>query len=146
MVAVTVASFEIYGWKFTGYLYSLLVPAAVIFPKQIICVYKKLIALPNCKYPKRPLKQSWPIGLQETNNTFQESWLWANQQLVKNNKLLEAQNLIFLEVNIFLESKMFHQMMVFYMKLCMQYPGHIFLWHKLLFCHLPAISKRKSKI
>ena len=35
------------------------------------------------------------MGLQENNNTFQESWLWANQQLVKktNNKLLEAQNL-----------------------------------------------------
>ena len=48
-MAVTVTSFEIYGWKFTGYLYSLLVPAAVIFPKQIICVYKKLIALPNWK-------------------------------------------------------------------------------------------------
>ena len=28
----------------------------------------------------------WPIGLQENNNTFQEIWLWANQQLVKNNR------------------------------------------------------------
>ena len=27
------------------------------------------------------------------NNTFQKSWLWANQQLIKkNNKLLETQN------------------------------------------------------
>ena len=30
--------------------------------------------------------------MQENNNTFQESWSWANQQLVKNNKLLEAEN------------------------------------------------------
>ena len=28
-----------------------------------------------------------------TIDTFQESWLWANQQLIKNNMLLEAQNL-----------------------------------------------------
>ena len=39
-----------------------------------------------------PLRQSWPIGLQENNNTLQESWLWANQPLAKKQKLLEAQN------------------------------------------------------
>jgi len=34
------------------------------------------------------------MGLQENSNTFQEGWLKANQQLVKeNNKLLKAQNL-----------------------------------------------------
>ena len=32
------------------------------------------------------------MGLQENNNTFQESWLRANQLAMKNNKLLEAQN------------------------------------------------------
>jgi len=31
------------------------------------------------------------IGLRENNNAFRERWLWANQQLVKNNILLEAQ-------------------------------------------------------
>ena len=42
-----------------------------------------------------PLGQCLPIGLQENSNTFQEGWLKANQQLVKeNNKLLKAQNLI----------------------------------------------------
>ena len=30
-----------------------------------------------------PPSQSWPIGLQENNNKFQESCLWGNQQLVK---------------------------------------------------------------
>ena len=41
-----------------------------------------------------PLRQGWPIGLQENNNTFQGSLLRANQQVIeKNNKLLEAQNL-----------------------------------------------------
>ena len=34
------------------------------------------------------------MRLQQNNNTFQESSLWANQQLLKKkNKLLEAQNL-----------------------------------------------------
>ena len=57
-----------------------------------------------------PLTQSWPIRLQENNNTFQESWLSANQQLVKkNNKSLEAQNLILI-TNAFQESKMFHHL------------------------------------
>ena len=40
-----------------------------------------------------PFRQSWPIWLQKNNITFQESWLWANQQLIKKNKLLKAQNL-----------------------------------------------------
>ena len=40
-----------------------------------------------------PPSQSWPIGLQENNNKFQESCLWANQHLVKNKKLPKAQNL-----------------------------------------------------
>ena len=57
-----------------------------------------------------PLTQSWPIRLQENNYTFQESWLSANQQLVKkNNKSLEEQNLIFI-TNAFQESKMFHHL------------------------------------
>ena len=30
-----------------------------------------------------PLRQSWRIRLQENNNTFQEGWLWANQQRTK---------------------------------------------------------------
>ena len=32
------------------------------------------------------------VVLLETNNTFQETWLRANQQAVKKNKLLNAQN------------------------------------------------------
>ena len=59
----------------------------------------------------------WPIGLQENNNTFQESWLWVNQQLVKKiDKLLEARNLN-IDSKRFQESKMFHQMMFFASKL-----------------------------
>ena len=50
----------------------------------------------QCYYCDRGhFRQSWLIRLQENNNTFQEGWLWANQQLIiKNNKLLKAQNLI----------------------------------------------------
>ena len=45
------------------------------------------------------------------NNTFQKSWLWVNQRLIKkNNKLPETQNF-----NI--ESKMFHQTILFHSKL-----------------------------
>ena len=66
----------------------------------------KMLKICLCKYLKRmpvtvrllwpgPLGQCLPIGLQENSNTFQEGWLKANQQLVKeNNKLLKAPNLI----------------------------------------------------
>ena len=40
-----------------------------------------------------PSWPSWPFGLHENNNTFQESWLWANQQFIKNDQWLPAQNL-----------------------------------------------------
>ena len=40
-----------------------------------------------------PPKQSCQIGLQENNNTFQESWLWAYQQLIRKQKVLEAHDL-----------------------------------------------------
>ena len=30
-----------------------------------------------------PLRRCWQTRLQKNNNTFQEGWLWANQQLTK---------------------------------------------------------------
>ena len=48
----------------------------------------------QCYYYRGHFRQSWPIRLQENNNTFQEGWLWANQEIIKNNTLLKAQNLI----------------------------------------------------
>ena len=72
-----------------------------------------------------PLRQSRPIGLQKNNNTFQESWLWANQQFVKQQQVTRRTKFKFWQ-------KMFRKKA--------KHSGDIIVWHKLLFCHLPAIS------
>ena len=62
----------------------------IIIMATLICpVTVRLLSVMGPSWP------SWTLGLQENNNTFQESWLWANQQFVKkkNNQLLPAQNL-----------------------------------------------------
>ena len=89
----------------------------------------------QCYYCNRShFRQSWLIRLQENNNTFQEGWLWANQQLIiKNNKLL------FQSTEFNFDSKMFHQTIFSYSNLCIWHPGDIFLWQRCYFCHLPAI-------
>ena len=59
----------------------------------------------------------------------------------KSTKLMEAQNVNIDGKNVFQESKMFHQTMFFYLKLYkIQHLGDILVWHKLLSCHLLAIS------
>ena len=80
----------------------------------------------------RPFRQSWPIRLQENNNTFQEGWMRANQQFTKNNVTQST------EFNF--DSKMFHQTISSYLKLCIQHRGDIFLWQSCYFVIYPTIS------
>ena len=62
---------------------------------------------------------------------------------VKNNKLLKAQNLN-TDSKHYSRKQNVHQTIFFYSKLSIQFPGDIFVRHKLLFWHLP--SDLKSKI
>ena len=57
---------------------------------------------------------------------------------VKNDQISILRSLLI--ANVFQESKMSLKTMLFYSKLFILHPGDIFVWHKLLFCHLPAIS------
>ena len=51
---------------------------AISFMATLICpVTVRLLSVIG------PSWQSWTFRLQENNNTFQESWQWANQQFVK---------------------------------------------------------------
>ena len=58
-----------------------------------------------------PSWQSWTFRLQENNNTFQESWQWANQQFVKKTISYCQQKIYIVIANVFQESKMFHHTM-----------------------------------
>ena len=103
------------------------------FHELFISVFLEIIHIAlQCYYCNLGhFKQSWPIKLQENNNTFKEGWRRANQQFIKNNQLLKAQNLILI-------AKCFtRQYFLICMKLCIQHPGDIFLWQSCYFnCHL----------
>ena len=42
--------------------------------------------------------------------------------------------------NVSNEANIFIRQCFFYPKLYIQLPGHIFVWHKLLFCYIPKVS------
>ena len=102
-------------------------------PQIIYFTFLEIIHIAlQCYYYRGHFRQSWPIRLQENNNTFQEGWMRANQQFTKNNVTQST------EFNF--DSKMFHQTISSYLKLCIQHRGDIFLWQSCYFVIYPTIS------
>ena len=101
-------------------------------PQIIYFTFLEIIHIAlQCYYYRGHFRQSWPIRLQENNNTI------IPRRLVVGQSADHKEQYVTQSTEFNFDSKMFHQTIFSYLKPCIQHPGDIFLWQSCYFVFYP---------